>query len=288
MTVPPGVGTAFRVLRDDQFSLRTIAERSDIVVLASITVMYDDGRTAIFPLHATTTISAIVGDATTGMAKDGWIIGVNIQATGTVGRGELWCSLRNGSANVFANNRNWLCYGYVYSEHNLTLGHYDESIGPPGTGYINNRIVRLDVAPADVEVALAIANTIRLVHGFIWYYHCSGDVADRTLRVSVRDLGVGLPTGMTSGGNTLAQLWPSAAVVTLSANQEGMIMVNDQFSVSLDNGAPTWEDPSTRPNPFPYWVQDTDVGELFFDVTDEEAADRNTIYIIEESWMRIR
>ncbi len=288
MTIPPGVGTAFRILRDDQFSLRTIASRSDIIIRASITVMYDDGSTGIFPLQASSVISANSGDDSTGMAKDGWIIAVNVQSTGTVGRGELWCAIRNGSKNVFANNRNWLCYGYVYSEHNLTLGFYDESVGPPGSGYVNQRIVRDDVAPVDVEVSLAVDNTLRLVHGFVWYYHCSSDVANRTLRASIRDLGVGAPTGMTSGGNTLSQLWPSAAVVTLTANQEGMIMVNDQFAVSLDNGTPTWEDPSARPNPFPYWVQDTDLGEFFFDVTDEEAADRHSIFIIEESWIRIR
>lgn len=288
MTIPPGIGTAYRILRDDQFSFRTISDRADIEVRATVTVMYDDGGIATFPLQATTVASSNSGDDTTGMAKDGWVIAANVQSTGTVGRGELWCAIRYGSTAVFANNRNWVCQGYVYSEHNLTLGLYDDMVGPTGSGYINQRIVANDVAPVDIQTTLAVSNTIRRVRGFIWFYHCSSDVANRTLRASVRDLGVGLPTGMTSGGNTLSQLWPSAAVVTLTANQEGMIMVKDQFAVSLDNGTATWEDPSARPNPFPYWVQDTDVGEFFFDVTDEEAADRHSIYIIEESWVRIR
>ncbi len=279
---PPGIGTAIRIFRDDQILLRTFS-RTATQVSGSATVIYDDGQIAHFPLQLTTVIGSIVQDTSPKAAKDGWVVGVHVGAA--TRRGRLWAEVRIGSSAVFGNNRQWLCYGYLYAERNLTMGVFDSMVG--GVGFKSNRAVADDIAPVDIQESLAITNTLRRIDGFIWYYHCSSDVADRTLRASLRDLGDGLPTGMTSGGNTLAQLWPSAAVLTLSANQEGTIIVKDQFAVSVDTGTPTFEDPSSRPNPFPYWAQSNDTGEFFFDVTDEEAADRHSIYIIEEEWIQI-
>jgi len=195
-------------------------------------------------------------------------------------RGQIWVQI----AHLDGPSRVPVMAGYVYSERNLGLEFQDP--GPRGgSGAIQKTALADDVTPVDIEHTLGVTNTLRKITGFIWYYHCSGDVATRTLRASARDLGAGLPTGYTSGANSLAQVWPSAGVLTLTANEEGMIVVNDQFAVSQDNGTPTFEDPSSRPNPFPYWAHDDDVGEFFFDVEVAQAADRHSIYMIEERWI---
>ncbi len=38
---------------------------------------------------------------------------------------------------------------------------------------------------------------------------------------------------------------------------------------------------------FPYWASEADVGEFFFDVTLAEAADRHSIYILQEEWVDV-
>ncbi len=159
-----------------------------------------------------------------------------------------------------------------------------------GPGFVHNNRIANDIAPADIEHTLGVANALRRIDGFIWYYHCSSDVASRALRATLRDVGDGLPTGMTSGINTSIKNYPSAGVLTLTANEEGVIYVNaatgKSFAASLDNSALTIEDITTEPDPFPYWAQPSDVGELFFLHANEESADRETIYIIEEEWIR--
>ncbi len=57
--------------------------------------------------------------------------------------------------------------------------------------------------------------------------------------------------------------------------------------MSNDKGARTIEDTTTEPIPFPYWAQESDVGEIFFDVESAQAADRHSIYIIREEWIYI-
>ncbi len=155
-----------------------------------------------------------------------------------------------------------------------------------GNGFRKPRAIADDIAPADIQEPLAANNAMRRIDGFIWYYHCSGDVATRTLQASVRDLGDGLPTGMTSGVNTLAQLWPTTGTLSLIADQEGTMVVNNAgFAVTIDTGTATWENNSTQPNPFPYWANENDVGEFFWEVANEEAADRHSIYILQEEWI---
>src|SRR3990167_3254989 len=60
---------------------------------------------------------------------------------------------------------------------------------------------------AAVTTSLAATNAFRKVHGLIWYYHASSDVATRTFPVPyIANLGGTPPTGFTTtGGN--AQFW---------------------------------------------------------------------------------
>ncbi len=157
-----------------------------------------------------------------------------------------------------------------------------------GPGFHHSRAIAEDQTPVDIEMDLEIGNQIRRIDGFVWYYHCSGDMADRTIQASLRDPGNGLPTGMTSGANTTVKLWPT---VTLSANQEGYVYVNavsgKSFSAIGDDGSLTIADITTAPDPFPYWADESERGELFFNVQLAEVADRHSIYLFEEVWMDV-
>lgn len=202
-----------------------------------------------------------------------------------VKRGEFYCLLSLQKADIGV----LICKGYKYENNWLGVGEFSESLSGPGLRRL--LVVADDIAPADIQTPVGAANTRRRIDGFVWYYHCSGDVATRTLRATLRDLGDGLPTGMTSGDFTTLSAWPSAGVLTLTANEEGLIYVNantgKSFSVSNDAGTRTIEDITTVPDPFPYWVTDDDVGEFFFNETTGNANDRHTIYIFMEEWIEL-
>ncbi len=176
--------------------------------------------------------------------------------------------------------------GYIGARR-IALGVHEDSLD--GRGRVSWLPVADDIAPANIVENLAVARAFRKIYGFVWYYHASGDTADRTLRASIRDVGDGLPTGMTSGAKTTHRFWPNAGVLTLSANQEGYIYVNavegEDFAVSADEGSLTIENRSSVSTPFPIWVQGNDIGKMAFTVTAEEAADRHSIYILVEEWI---
>ncbi len=185
--------------------------------------------------------------------------------------------------------RDVLCAGYLYGARVVALGVNEGS--REGPGFTRNRVIADDIAPVDIEHTLGVNNLLRRIDGFIWYYHASSDVASRTCRVRMRDMGDGLPTGMTSGLKTTIKAWPSTGNLSLIADQEGLIYVNantgKSFATSVDDGTGAIEDITTEPDPFPYWAQENDVGEILFDVGSANANDRQTIYIIEEDWMDV-
>lgn len=283
------MGERHRVRLGDQF--RAIGFSDTVVQLqVRVLVQFDNGRLREFPRKLTTTGDRVATAEVFGnMEADGRVVRANItRITPATKRGQTYVVLSTRDRNAFTIDD--LCRDYQYEGSNVALDTFVDPGPGGGNGFITKRVIADDVTPIDIEHTLGISNALRRIDGFIWYYHCSGDVADRTLRVSARDFGEGLPTGMTSGGNTLIQVFPTAAVTTLSANQEGTIYVSAQsgsrISISLDNGTKITEDTSVAaPLPFPYWANENDVGELFFDVVDAEAADRHSIYIIEEAWI---
>ncbi len=254
-----------------------------------LVVEFDSGKSREYSTTVVTSTNRTASNKTMGnLEADGHVTrAVAVVQTGSPQRGQTYILLR-------VRDRNRVTVGelfadYIFGSH---IPRFPLVIGPEsgaGSGFRGPRAVADDIAPADIQEPIAVTGATVRIDGFIWYYHCSGDVADRTLRAFLRDLGPGLPTGMTSGAKTLVQQWPSAGALTLSANQEGMIYVNansgKSFAISLDDGARTIENITTAPDPFPYWARETEVGEFFFDVTNPEAADRHSIYILQEDWI---
>ncbi len=274
-----------RVRQGDFFQLASVSSLA-VTALVRILVRFDDGR---FREFQNTNVSATNRTASVNnfgnIETDGAVVRATIAGiAGDPKRGQIFYSLKVRDRNEI--DVGVLIHDYLYGNH---VPSFPNVVGPGpghGEGFKEKRAVADDIAPIDIQEPLAVNNAMRRIDGFIWYYHCSGDTATRTLRATLRDLGEGLPTNMTSGANTQAQIWPSAGALSLIANEEGTIVVlHDSFAVSVDNGVATWENNTTAPNPFPYWANENDVGEIFFDVTSANAADRHSIYIIQEEWI---
>ncbi len=200
----------------------------------------------------------------------------------TPNQGQTYANLQLNSGGLVAE----LCRGYLGPLHALSLGYFGEP-GPSLEGHRAWRTVADDITPVDVVDVLARTNAFKRVYGFAWYYHAGGDAGDRTLRVSVRAPGLSLPTGFSiSEGIGFTH----SSVVTLSVNEEGIVYCmggrkGPGFSSRNDNGAIVSEATSTVPNPFPLDVEESDLVEIFFDVTDPFAADRHSIFVLEEEWV---
>ncbi len=279
-----------RVRRGDRFqivSTGSVATR----MRPRISVTYDDGRTRDFTIdHTSAADRSFANNVLGGLVEaPGRVSRATIVAITGVKRGRTYAEVVTLNSNLEV--MDLLMADYVGSQMNVQLDQVNNSGPGGGNGFIHNRVIADDIAPVNIEHTLGETNNLRRIDGFIWYYHCSSDVASRALRATVRDLGDGLPTGMTSGSNTTIKNYPSAGTLTLTANEEGVIYVNavtgKSYAASLDNGALTIEDITTEPDPFPYWASEGDVGELFFLHANEEAADRETIYIIEEDWIYV-
>ncbi len=217
------------------------------------------------------------------LEKPGKVIGISADVKSTpIKRGEFYmvAFLRRNKDDLSVYT---LFSGYVTNEFFGGLGFHEPNVG--GQGFLSWRPVAEDIAPADITDSLAATNALRLVHGLVWYYHASSDVADRTMVVNYRTPGTALPTGITTGGTTTIHTFPYGGAITLSADQIGMIYLNDNFLMSADNSSRTFDNTSIKETGFPVWIHEDDLAELLFNVTLEEAADRHSIYILQEEWM---
>ncbi len=277
----------FRVYDRDELRILSVSSAAAIL-RARVTVEFDDGRFTHYEFEHTSNSNRTLKDDDFGLFGEtpGTIVRAVVAPVTNLKRGQCFVELA-----IINQGRTMqlLAQGYIHDSNTIALDQFVE-VGPGGGGGDTAyRTIADDIAPADITTTLAVTNALTRVDGFIWYYHCSGDIADRTLRVFFRNIGLGLPTGMTSGINTTPRAWPNSAALTLSANEEGMIFVNGAakpaYSAFRDNGVITIENNASIPSPFPLWIREDDVAQLFFDVTDEEAADRHSIFLIQESWI---
>ncbi len=215
--------------------------------------------------------------------QDGKIVGGGIRRNAdALRRGQCFAILdvqRRRGADLLVSK------GYVYSINPIGLGEFTEAAGGMGNRFWN--AVAADVSPVDIIKTLATTNARRIIHGFIWYYHASGDVATRVMEAQLRNIGPDLPTGMSPGGRTM--VWTSGSI-SMTQNEEGMIYSyaeggRDGRSILNDTGVIGVDNTGTKPTPWPLSVIETDDAELRFSLTNEEAADRHSIYLDIEEWM---
>lgn len=255
-------------------------------MIVTVVVLYDNGKWDEFLIDANPAGTRAVEQfySSDFFQRSGRVVAILADVKGSaVKRGEYWMDafIRRGQDDTRSMP---ICSCYVTSDFFGGLGFFEPNLG--GEGFLSWRAVAADIAPADITEALAIASTQRKVRGFVWYYHASGDVADRTIVVNLRTPGPALPTGISTGGTTTVHTFPYAGAITLSANQEGMIYILDNFAMSADNASRTFENTSIKQTGFPMKIPEDDLIELLFNVTDEEAADRHSIYILQEEWLQ--
>ncbi len=201
---------------------------------------------------------------------------------GVIKRGQLFVSLQTQSRGPILAN------GYVHAGHPVSMETFESSVS--GMGHLSWRVVVSDVTPVDVIELLAVSDARRRIYGFAWYYHCGADVANRLLRASVRAPGTGIPTGFSIAETV--QL-PHSADLSLQQNEEGILYSYNGggsgggIATRNDNGALTAENPTTQPQPWPMDVAEDDLVEIQFNLTDEEAADRHSIFILQEEWIEL-
>ncbi|MEE9181001.1 MAG: hypothetical protein V3U33_00315, partial [candidate division NC10 bacterium] len=187
--------------------------------------------------------------------------------------------------------RTALCKGYLYGGHSIALGEFEEPLSGRGflswvPAFTGDRAGNA----ASIDFDLFVTGARRKVYGVVWYYHCSSDVATRTL-ISPTLIGLGgtKPTGFTQTGLN-AYFW-NTSNVTLTANEEGTIASYADTSmgrtVTVDDGVATIIDTSTTPTPWPLRVteDDTDTVLRFGAITNGEVLDTHSAFVQIEEWI---
>ncbi len=216
----------------------------------------------------------------------GFLHGISVFGAGD--RGTKRVAVAVGRRGLFFS----LCEGYVYDSHGLDDGEFTEPGPGGGEGFLSwVPAFTRDRAGngAAVDFDLFATNALRKIYGVAWYYHCSGDVANRTF---VQPLLAGLsgtkPTGFTlTGANAL--FWNLGGDIALVADEEALFMSKNDRTARVDNGVMTVVDTSTDPTPWPLWVTEDDIDTIlrFPAITNGEALDRHSAYVLMEEWLII-
>lgn len=275
----------FRLRRGDRLTVKSIA--SVIAqVEADFRVVYDHGGQDLFHVPRFATVANRIEQshpASKTALANGYVVSGQVTSATTLGRGQCYVQahVRTGGG---ADDpiRSTLLGDYLYGLHAAPLGRFVDPGPSGGPGNLFILDIAEDVTPIDISTALGVTGAIRKIHEFAWWYHSSGDVADRTLVASfVEPLGPG-PTGF----SILATFWLSATL-TLSANEEGLMFSKEGYTSYNDNGTLTRDDQTTSPSVLPLLVRGDDSVDFFTDVTLAEAADRHSIRILMEEWLNV-
>ncbi len=212
-----------------------------------------------------------------------WIVAAVVDGVvGTLQRGAFFVFLGKVGQNAL--------HGYLFRGHAPHMGEFSEWGPGGGSGWLRWEQVFHDRAgnAAAIDFDLFRTHTTRRILGMTWYYHCSGDVADRTfVQPRVHAPGGAKPTGFTLTGNN-AYLWTFGGDLALTANEEGAFICQGKTATRIDNGSATISNADSNPNPFPFWVRGTDEPDTiirFPAITDGEAADRHSAYVLMEEWI---
>lgn len=275
---------AYRIRQGETIVVGAIASVV-VALVGSFRVLYDNGKDDDFTILGTTVDTRIVeGFRTAKVASDdGYIIEGHVQFDGTADqskRGQCFINVNLQSPGSPA--KTVLCRGYLHEFHSVILGQYEANGPDGGEGFLSWVSLAADIAPVDITRTLALANTIRKVYGFVWYYNCAVVAATRTMDASMRNLGLAFPTGFAGAAN--ADNW-RASTITLTTGEEGTMTVIGNRHVSNDTNVLTIQNTAGAPTPFPYTATEDDLAAILFDVGAAEATDRHSLYLLQEEWL---
>jgi len=243
-------------------------------------IRYDNGEddTLFIPDQTLSNDRSVALSRPSDVARfDGWVTDALVElplAADSVKRGQVYVRLFMDPSGP------QLCKDYVYSNFGqVALGTYIQDGPGGGAGNLEVVTAKADGAPAaSTSVSLAVSNEIRRIDAYIWYYHCSADVASRVIEgPSVENPWGALPTGFGAGVYT----WRPANI-TLTANQDGIQWADEKNGGNNDAGAMTV---ATIATPFPMWVTEGNPVTIEFLTNTGQPADRDVIYLVRESWV---
>jgi len=284
---PPAIGRpwfyGYRILQGQTLHLRYISNVA-ATLRAWARVIYDDGTEQLL----TVPDEVIGNDRTSSDAPrgevanhDGWVVGAAVEMdTDGVVRGQTYVKL------VLEPFGTVLCADYCYSTFGqVTLG-VNVPPGPAGgAGHIHTHTIKANGAPGTNTYSPGLSATIIAIHNFYWYYHCSADVATRTLESGIRNPGGALPTGYDL--DNARDVYRSSDLV-LTANQDGVVFCDPKRAGINDNGTYSVVSTATLPSPFlpgGIVVNPDDNITFFFAALLAEALDFEAVYALVEEWV---
>ena len=282
----------YRVRQNDRLVLQYVASAAPTDLRARIHIEYDNGGFDDLELDVTTftTDRTRISEPGTNTASPGKIVLGPGTITDAILTG-IATGLKRGQfyANLAIKRSTYdldLCRDYYYDGFPISLGTFVESGPGGGEGFLSWVALAADIAPVAITHAMAATNAFRRVYGFAMYYNASGDAATRVMVASVRQLGLALPTGFGTAANALIF---STGTVSLIVSQEGSIVVTSTgraTKVALNtNGTLTGS--TVNDTPFPLDIVESDLGDIFFDLSGAHANDRWSVYVLREEWLKV-
>ncbi len=280
---------AFRIRQGQSIHLQVFSSVV-MTIKGNFPIRYDDGTDDEILVNEFGTAGTYTGEIVPirhAARQDGYITGggVSVVAISAVqpARGQVYVRAFISPGPTTDLSLQLLLEGYLYEGFGVPAGMSVEPGPAGGAGFLTIEALANDIAPVDITNTPAQTNAFRVLHGFVVYYNCAAEVANRTVNVSVRAPFGSLPTGMPIG-NTV-DVWRAPTLGNLTTGQEGTLYARDKLV--MDNLATTIsvQNNAAAPSPFPLDVDEDDPLTLFFDVGAAHADDRWSIYLLYEEWL---
>lgn len=214
--------------------------------------------------------------------QDGWVVAANCEMlTPDIKHGQTYVRLSMDPFGCI------LLQHYVDSLSYCCLG--DKKGSTEGKGYLNMIVVLAEqTPPANTNYFFSDAtngpNLRRRILAFELAYQTTNDVAARTIDVNLANRLGARPAGWDQSS---AAIYYAMTQLALSADQDGVLGINQLGAYHNDNGTLVITDQSTDPSPFPYDViEDTTVLALInIAIANAHVDDRVTAYLLAEEWL---
>lgn len=268
-----------RILQGQTLQLHSISDAA-VTLRAWARVVYDDGQSQLLTVPEVPRAgdrTAEVNGSTDVVIKDGWVVNAEVEMVpDDIKRGQTYVRLAiEPFGCVLLNDYCFSGFGTV------SLGTYVPPGPAGGSGNLRWVAIKAEGVPADFAYTAAVSNVLRRIREINWYYACDATVSSRTPNLIIESPGAGLPTGYAAGA-------PRSVLgfgITLTANQDGILFMNESRHGVNDNGVTTVVDNSTSPVYMPIWVSEDNILVIVGDVTNEQAGDFDVCWGLFEDWV---
>lgn len=279
------MASRYRILAGQSLQLHYISD-SSALIRAWARVQYDSGIDSILYVPD----QAMVGTRVQGVLapsevaiESGWVTDAVVQVLDNdIKRGRAYVQLIVApESQIFGT---LLCSDYCFSGiGQVALGTYVQPGPGGGGGNLYWEAIKALGAPATFAYTVAVTQMIRKVREIVWSYVASSDAANRTMQLKLRS----------AGGSTLATGYPAGnprdvyhnAGITLTADQSGIVGVDEQRGYVNDNGTFLSLSRSTLTTPLPLLIPEGSGVTIDGVVANEQGADVDICWGLFEDWI---